>query len=95
MISNGLTLLDQIKYYEVTEAELDQFRADFANGVAEIKIEETEFDFAADQAFLETEKDSIAEFKASKQQAFTTEVECWKGRLSSMYSPAEMEIAGS
>ncbi|WP_180135836.1 urea carboxylase [Acinetobacter sp. YH12070] len=84
-----LRFFDQIKYYEVTEAELDQFRADFANGVAEIKIEETEFDFAAYQAFLETEKDSIAEFKAQQQQAFTTEVERWKDEFD---APAEMEI---
>jgi len=84
-----LRFFDQIKYYEVTEAELDQFRSDFANGVAEIKIEETEFDFATYQAFLETEKESIAAFKAQQQQAFTTEVERWKDEFD---APAEIEI---
>ena len=84
-----LRFFDQIKYYEVTEAELDQFRSDFANGVAEIKIEDTEFDFAAYQVFLETEKESIAVFKAQQQQAFTTEVERWKDEFD---APSEIEI---
>lgn len=84
-----LRFFDQIKYYPVAEAELDQFRADFANGVAEIKIEETEFDFAAYTQFLENEKDSIATFKAQQQQAFTTEVERWKDEFD---APVEIEM---
>lgn len=84
-----LRFFDQIKYYPVSEAELDQFRADFANGVAEIKIEETEFDFAAYTQFLENEKDSIATFKAQQQQAFTTEVERWKDEFD---APVEIEM---
>ncbi|MEG0342559.1 MAG: urea carboxylase [Acinetobacter sp.] len=83
-----LRFFDQIKYYPVSEAELDQFRADFANGIAEIKIEETEFDFAAYSHFLENEKDSIATFKAQQQQAFTTEVERWKDEFD---TPVEIE----
>ena len=84
-----LRFFDQIKYYPVSEAELDQFRADFANGIAEIKIEETEFDFAAYSQFLENEKDSIATFKAQQQQAFTTEVERWKDEFD---APVEIEV---
>lgn len=84
-----LRFFDQIKYYEVTEAELDEFRADFAHGLAEIKIEETEFDFAQYQDFLIAEQDSIAEFKAQQQIAFTTEVERWKDQFD---QPTEMEV---
>lgn len=84
-----LRFFDQIKYYPVSEVELDQFRADFANGVAEIKIEETEFDFAVYTQFLENEKDSIATFKAQQQQAFTTEVERWKDEFD---VPVEIEM---
>lgn len=73
-----LQFFDQIKYFEVTEEELNQWRADFENGRAEIKIEETEFDYADYVKFLENEAESIAEFKAKQQQAFTTEVDRWK-----------------
>lgn len=85
-----LRFFDQIKYYEVSEAELDQFRADFAHGLAEIKIEETEFDFAQYQDFLSKEHDSIAKFKAQQQTAFSTEVERWKDQFD---QPTEIEIA--
>ena len=84
-----LRFFDQIKYYEVSEAELDQFRADFAHGLAEIKIEETEFDFAQYQAFLIQEQDSIATFKAQQQRAFTTEVARWKDQFD---APTEIEV---
>lgn len=84
-----LRFFDQIKYYEVSEAELDQFRADFAHGLAEVKIEETEFDFAQYQDFLEAEKDSIAAFKQQQQVAFKSEVERWKDDFD---QPTEMEV---
>jgi len=84
-----LRFFDQIKYYEVTEAELDQFRADFAHGLAEIKIEECEFDFAAYQDFLAAEQDSIATFKAQQQAAFSAEVERWKDEFD---APVEIEV---
>ena len=84
-----LRFFDQIKYYEVTEAELDQFRADFAHGLAEIKIEECEFDFAAYQDFLAAEQDSIAAFKAQQHAAFSTEVERWKDEFD---APVEIEV---
>ena len=84
-----LRFFDQIKYYEVTEAELDQFRADFTHGLAEIKIEECEFDFAAYQDFLAAEQDSIAAFKAQQHAAFSTEVERWKDEFD---APVEIEV---
>ncbi|WP_445115723.1 urea carboxylase [Acinetobacter sp. WZC-1] len=73
-----LRFFDQIQYFPVSEAELDQWRADFEYGQAEIKIEETTFDYAAYRQFLDTEKDSIAAFKQTQQAAFTEEVSRWK-----------------
>lgn len=73
-----LQFFDQIKFFEVTEAELDQWRLDFANGQAQIQIEETEFDYAQYCKFLEDEADSIEVFKEKQQFAFKTEVERWK-----------------
>lgn len=73
-----LRFFDQIKYFPVSEPELDQWRKDFEHGTAQIKIEETEFDYAAYLDLLKQEKESIAEFKAQQQLAFSTEVERWK-----------------
>lgn len=73
-----LRFFDQIKYFPVTEAELNKWRADFENGQAHIKIEETEFDYSAYLQLLEHEKDSIAAFKEKQHTAFTTEVALWK-----------------
>ena len=73
-----LKFFDQIKYFPVSESELEQWRADFENGQAQIQIEDTEFDYAAYLQLLEDEKDSIAEFKAQQQHAFSAEVGLWK-----------------
>jgi len=62
----------------VTEAELNEWRADFENGRAQIQIEETEFDYADYVQFLDNEAESIAAFKDKQQQAFSTEVSRWK-----------------
>lgn len=77
-----LRFFDQIKYFPVSEAELEQWRADFEHGEVQIQIEETEFDYAAYIQLLEQEKDSIAAFKQKQQAAFSTEVERWKDAFS-------------
>lgn len=73
-----LRFFDQIKYFEVTETELEQWREDFAHGLAEIKIESTEFDYAKYCTFLENEAESIQAFKDQQQAAFEREVSHWK-----------------
>jgi len=73
-----LNFFDQIKYFPVSESELEQWRADFENGQTQIQIEDTEFDYAAYLQLLEDEKDSIAEFRAQQQHAFSAEVGLWK-----------------
>lgn len=72
-----LRFFDQIKYFKVSEAELDQWRADFEQGLVSVKIEETVFDFAEHLNFLEQEKASIKQFKAQQKHAFDTEVGLW------------------
>lgn len=69
-----LRFFDQIKYFPVSEAELDQWRLDFEHGQAQIRIEETEFDYAAYSQFLAAEAESIAAFQQTQQQAFQAEV---------------------
>ncbi|MCU9953626.1 urea carboxylase [Burkholderia sp. BKH01] len=73
-----LRFFDEIRFYEVGEAELAELRADFIAGRAELKIEESVFDLGAYNRFLRDEADSIAAFKAMQQAAFDDERERWR-----------------
>ncbi|MHC0505926.1 urea carboxylase [Achromobacter aegrifaciens] len=73
-----LRFFDQVRFYPVTEAELDALREDFREGRATVRIEEEVFDFAAHQRFLAEEADSIAAFQTRQKSAFDAEVALWK-----------------
>ena len=73
-----LHFFDQVKFYLVEEDELNAFREDFREGRAQIRIEETEFDFAQYTGFLESNAQGIADFQARQKQAYDAEVERWK-----------------
>jgi urea carboxylase len=73
-----LRFFDQVRFYEVDEAELTRLREAFREGRATIRIEEEIFDLEAYDAFLEAEAESIAAFKARQQQAFIAEVARWQ-----------------
>ncbi|RKF50159.1 urea carboxylase [Paraburkholderia fungorum] len=72
-----LRFFDEIRFYEVSEAELAGLRADFIAGRATLKIEESVFDLGAYNRFLKDEAGSIAAFKRSQQAAFDEERERW------------------
>ncbi|MBT62092.1 MAG: urea carboxylase [Puniceicoccaceae bacterium] len=73
-----LRFFDQIRYYPVSEDELNQMRKDFPHGRFEPKIEEGEFSLADYQAYLAENDDSICEFKTKQQAAFEDERARWK-----------------
>ncbi|MPV67385.1 urea carboxylase [Burkholderia sp. BE17] len=73
-----LRFFDEIRFYEVSEAELAELRADFIAGRAELKIEESVFDLGVYNRFLRDEADSIAAFKTMQQAAFDDERERWR-----------------
>ena len=73
-----LRFFDQVRFYPVTEAELDRLREDFREGRAAVSIEEEVFDFAAHRRFLAEEADSIAAFQTRQRAAFDAEVALWK-----------------
>ncbi|HDR9587166.1 TPA: urea carboxylase [Burkholderia stabilis] len=73
-----LRFFDEIRFYEVSEAELAELRADFIAGRAELKIEESVFDLGAYNHFLRDEAESIAAFKTTQQAAFDDERERWR-----------------
>jgi urea carboxylase len=73
-----LRFFDQVRFYPVTEAELDALRADFRAGRAGLRIEEELFDFGAYQRFLADNAESIQAFQARQQQAYQAEVALWQ-----------------
>lgn len=73
-----LHFFDQVKFYLVEEDELTEFREAFREGRAQIRIEETEFDFGQYKDFLEENAQSISEFQARQKQSFDAEIERWK-----------------
>lgn len=70
-----LHCFDQVRFYLVEEEELTAFREAFREGRAQIRIEETEFDFAQYRAFLDDNAQSIADFQQRQKQAFSAEIE--------------------
>ncbi|EKT62909.1 urea carboxylase [Providencia burhodogranariea] len=73
-----LQFFDQVRFYPVSESELTVLREDFREGRAQIRIEETQFDFAEHQQFLAEHADSIAEFRNRQSKAFEQEVALWE-----------------
>lgn len=77
-----LTFFDQVRFYPVSEAELTALRDAFCEGRAQIRIEESEFDFAAYRRFLDENADDIAAFRERQQAAFSAEVAHWQAQES-------------
>ncbi|AGB75341.1 MULTISPECIES: urea carboxylase [Rhizobium] len=73
-----LNFFDQIRFFPVTHEELNEARAAFPHGGYPIKIEETEFSYAAYEADLAREVAAISAFKSRQQAAFEAERQRWK-----------------
>ena len=73
-----LKFFDQVRFYPVSERELDVMRAQFKAGQHAIDIEETTFDFAAYTTFLTENAASIESFKRTQQEAFAVEAALWR-----------------
>ncbi len=72
-----LRFFDQVRFYPVSEAELDVLRDDFREGRATITLEETVFDFAEHTRFLDDNAASIAQFRHKQASAFALEAALW------------------
>lgn len=73
-----LRFFDQVRFYPVSESELNQLRDDFREGRATVRIEESEFDFAEHLRFLEANADEIRHFREKQALAFESEVARWQ-----------------
>ena len=73
-----LNFFDQIRFFPVSHDELTEARAAFPHGGYPVRIEETEFSYAAYEKELQTNAVSINRFKATQQAAFDAERQRWK-----------------
>lgn len=73
-----LRFFDQVRFYPVSEEELTGMREAFREGTLTIDIQEEQFDFAAHQAFLQEQQDSIRAFAERQAVAFADEVSRWR-----------------
>lgn len=73
-----LRFFDQIRFYPVDAQELQQIRRDFPLGNYPLKIEETRFNLAQYQQFLQHNHDAIEQFQNGRQSAFAEELAQWK-----------------
>jgi urea carboxylase len=78
-----LRFFDQVRFYPVTEDELDQLREDFRAGRHRIAIAEATFSLAEHNAFLASIADELALFEARQQAAFVAEVAHWDNEVDS------------
>jgi urea carboxylase len=72
-----LRFFDQLRFYEVSEAELDSFRAEFPYGGVGLRVEETVFAWRDTRAELARNADDITAWKARQQAAFEAERARW------------------
>lgn len=73
-----LRFFDQIRFYPVSGDELKQIRRDFPRGDFALKVEQTSFGLSEYQALLDSEQQSISDFKTKQQQAFEAERQRWE-----------------
>jgi urea carboxylase len=72
-----LRFFDQIRFYPVSNAELQQFRADFLSGRARLQVETAEFSLHEHRAFLDDNAASIEAARRRQRAAFDAERARW------------------
>lgn len=73
-----LRFFDQIRFFEVSAAELARIRHDFPRGRYPVRIEPTRFRLRDHQQFLQRNQAEIAAFTRTREQAFAEELQRWR-----------------
>jgi urea carboxylase len=76
----SLRFFDQIRFYPVSAEELLDARERFPHGRYELKVEETTFNLADYQRFLDSISVDAANFKRHQKEAFDAERERWRAQ---------------
>lgn len=85
-----LRFFDQIRFYEVSNAELQDIRRDFPQGRYPLRIEESHFSLKEYETFLEHNAQDIAAFTQQREQAFDEELARWHANGQFNYERAEV-----
>jgi len=87
----SLRFFDQIRFYPVSAEELLDARERFPHGGYELRVEETTFNLAEYQSFLNSISAETAEFKRHQKESFDAERERWRAAgLLAVVEPPEM-----
>ncbi len=84
---------DQIRFFEVSEAELEEARAKFLYGKYPLRIEEQTFSLGQYRAFCAANADSIAAFQTTQRAAFAAERADWAAKGLNSFEEKEPEPA--
>ncbi|TNC47612.1 5-oxoprolinase/urea amidolyase family protein [Rubellimicrobium rubrum] len=88
-----LDFFDQIRFHLVSPEELADARTAFPYGAYPLQIEETVFDWSAEEAALSREEASITTFKARQQAAFEAERTRWREEGLDSFTPFDAPFA--
>jgi urea carboxylase len=80
---------DQIRFYPVTESELLHIRSDFPLGRYPLRTESTSLRLSSYKDFLETNAESIGQFRQTQQHAFALERKHWEDNGLAVYSSGQ------
>ncbi|MEZ5529630.1 MAG: urea carboxylase [Porticoccaceae bacterium] len=72
-----LRFFDQIRFYEVSQEELQEIRREFPRGNYPLKIEESSFSLAEYEQFLTDNSADIEQFRSKRHAAFLEELARW------------------
>lgn len=86
---------DQVRYFEVSEEELERMRTDFANGRLELKIEEEEFDMAAYNSMMASVAGEVAAMKEVQRAAMAEQMAIDVEQLARLDSKASLTTSAS
>ena len=84
---------DQIRFFEVTNEELEDARAKFLFGKYPLRIEEQSFSLAEYRAFCAANADSIDAFQPTQRAAFAAERADWAAKGLNSFEETEPEPA--
>jgi len=87
-----LRFFDRLRFYEVSEAELAAFRADFPHGCAKLNVQPGTFRLTEYRQFLAVHAASIAQWKEHQQAAFEAERARWAASALDEVEPAHDTI---
>jgi len=88
-----LRFFDQVRFFPVTEDELDRQRAAFRAGRLPLRVEHGVFDLSAHEQMLITEAADIERFQTQQQDAFMAEVARWQADTESAFEAGSNELA--